>query len=64
MIGYDFNGASFLTIGLDNFTDYISQPPLNTVSPDVLRALYPVPAKFPSDTQAITALLTDINFRW
>jgi hypothetical protein len=64
MIGYNFNGASFLTIDLNNFTEFIAQPPLNTVPPDVLRALYPVPSRFPSDTQALTALLTDINFRW
>lgn len=64
MIGYNLNGASFLTIGDNNFTEFISQPPLDSVPPAVLRALYPIPARFPTDTQALTALLTDINFRW
>jgi hypothetical protein len=64
MIGDNLTGASFLTIGQDNFTAFISAPPLNVLPADELRALYPVPDKFATEAQAIIALNTDIRYRW
>ncbi|GJJ13655.1 hypothetical protein Clacol_007911 [Clathrus columnatus] len=63
MIGENSGGASFLTIGLDNFTDFISQPPFNTLPADQLRELYAVPELFPNDAEAIIALATDIQYQ-
>jgi carboxylesterase type B len=64
MIGDDSEGASFLTIGVNNFTDSISQPPFNSLPPNELRALYPVPGKFETEAQAVVALGTDRQYRW
>lgn len=64
MIGDDAQGLSFNTIGENNFTDIISQPPLNALPAEELRSLYPVPGRFPTDAQAIVALGTDIQYRW
>jgi hypothetical protein len=64
MIGDNNNGASFLTIGQDNFTAFISQPPLSALSAEELRGLYPVPSMFATEAQAIVALATDMQFRW
>jgi hypothetical protein len=64
MIGDDAQGFSFQTVGENNFTDFISQPPLNSLPPGKLRSLYPVPGKFATDADAIVALGTDGQFRW
>ena len=64
MIGDDSEGLSFLTIGQNNFTDFISQPPFNILPADELRSLYPVPGKFATDAQAVVALGTDNQYRW
>lgn len=64
MIGDNAQGASFLTIGLDNFTDFVAQPPFNAFPIDELRELYAVPELFPNDAEAIIALATDFQYRW
>lgn len=64
MIGDNEQGASFLTIGLDNFTDLISQPPFNILPPAQLRELYAVPEIFSSEADAVIALATDFQYRW
>lgn len=63
MIGDNAQGASFLTIGLDNFTDFVAQPPFNELPIDELRELYAVPELFPNDAEAIIALATDFQYR-
>ncbi|KAF8576369.1 alpha/beta-hydrolase [Ramaria rubella] len=63
MIGDDAQGASFLTIGQDNFSDFVSQPPFNVLPAGEFRALYPVPQMFATDAQAIIALATDVQYR-
>ncbi|KAF8506237.1 Alpha/Beta hydrolase protein [Hysterangium stoloniferum] len=63
MIGDNFQGGSFLTIGENNFTDIISQPPFDILNADELRSLYPVPSQFSSDAEAVIALATDFQYR-
>lgn len=64
MIGDEAQAASFLTIGQDNFTAFVSEPPLNALPADKLHTLYPVPGKFSTDAEAIIALNTDMHYRW
>ena len=64
MIGDDAQGLSFNLIGENNFTQFISQSPFNSLPAEELRNLYPVPEKFGTDAQAIIALGTDGQYRW